>query len=655
MAKRISNRQDFAMEVVDLFCGAGGTSTGVIQAAKALGINIRLTAINHWPTAINSHSLNHPEVFHICEPVENLWPPRVIRRRRLRLLCASCECTFHSIARGGGPCSEQSRSQPWQIIRWATDLNIEDILMENVKEWLHWGPLLTRGIKWKGKYYKKDCPDPRRKGEYFKAFVEGLRNLGYKVEWRLQNAADFGDATNRIRLMLIARKRKPILWPEPTHGPGRKHPYRTARDIINWAMPGQSIFNRKKPLSENTMRRIEAGLRKFGGPAAEPFLLMMRGSSNGHLNNNKSVDEPLDTITTSGKHHYLVEPFLTHTTHHGKRRPHSVKDPLPTITGAHRGEMALVQPFVIGQQSCAAPKSVQTPIPTVAAKGAIALVQPCLVNLKGKSNAADVNKPMPTQTAGARHIGLVEPFLLPHLRSKKGKVSCSAQSVNSPVKTITAKSNGIKLVQPIIVQTDQTGSNGACSQSVDSPLGTIVTKQNRAVVEPFIVQANHGTDPKRRGKDARRTKSIDEPVPTITKIKGLAVVEPFILPKEGVHRGNAPRSVDRPISTVTTNERAALVQPFLVKYYGTGVSKTVDAPLDTVTCKDRFLLIEPKTRRVLAELDIRFRMLQPSELSNAHSFPSHYQFTGTKEDQTAQIGNSVPVELAKAHAKACLK
>ncbi len=543
-------------EAVDLFCGAGGTSTGVLEAAAELGLNLRLTAVNHWDTAINSHSLNHPDVFHICEPVENLWPPRVIKRRRLRLLCASCECTFHSIARGGGPCNEQSRSQPWQIIRWATDLDIEDILMENVKEWRHWGPLLTRALRWRGKYYKKGSPDPRHKGEFFNAFINALRNLGYAVEWRLQNAADFGDATNRVRLILIARKRRPIVWPEATHGPGRAQPYRTARQIIDWSLPGQSIFQRKRPLSPNTMARIEAGLRKFGGAAAEPFILMMRGTSDAHLNNSKSVNEPLDTITTSGKHHYLAEPF------------------------------------VIGQQSCAAPRSVQTPLPTVAQAGAIALVE------------------------------------------------------------------------PVIVQTDQTGGGASgYSRSVNDPIPTVVSKQNLALVEPFIVKANHGKNGHRPEAPGQRVYPVSEPLKTVTARNGYGVCSPCLVNMKGKSKA---ASIDNPIPTQTTKPHQYLVEPvlksspgagcapYLVKYYGTATAVGVDQPLDTVTCKDRFLLIEPQTGNVVAELDIRFRMLQPHELAAAHSFPKQYQLTGTKEDQTAQIGNSVPVKLAKAHALALL-
>lgn len=559
MAKKSQRK----LRAVDLFCGAGGVSTALLQAGKELGIEVELTAVNHWDTAINSHSLNHPSVFHICEPVENLWPPRVVPSRHLDILCASCECTFHSIARGGGPCNEQSRAQPWQIIRWATDLDVKNIFMENVKEFLHWGPLLKTGITWRGKYYKKNCPDPRRKGEYFQSFVATLRGLGYTVEHKLQACDHFGDATSRVRLILIAVKNKTVPWPERTHAPAElvtRHSslktQKVARDIIDWDLKGQSIFNRKRPLAPNTLKRIEAGLRNFGGPAAEPFILMMRGTSEGHLNNSKSVDEPLDTITTSGKHHYLCQPYLVNMK--GTSTAADIDKPMPTATC--KDHLAVAQPIILGQQSCSAPRTVQTPLPTVAGAGAISLIE------------------------------------------------------------------------PIIVQTDQQGGNGHYCSPMDKPIKTVVTKQNMALVQPFLVKANHGTDKKRRGKLDRRCYPVNEPLKTVTARNGYAVCEPVL---------NQQRA--------TSN-----VQPFLVKYYGTGTAVGVNQPLDTVTCKDRFLLVEPQTNKVLAELDILFRMLQPHELAAAHSFPKHYVFTGTKEDQTAQIGNSVPVKTAQAHHRAIL-
>ena len=441
------------MNAVDLFCGAGGTSTGILRAAASLKRRISLVAVNHWRTAINSHSLNQPSVAHICEPVENVHPLDLIKSGRLRLLAASCECRFHSVARGGGPCNEQSRSQPWQIVRWATDIQVDDIMMENVPEFLSWGPLSDKTKK----------PIKSEKGKHYKAFINALLNLGYSVDAKVQNAADFGDPTSRRRLIIMARRgKKEILWPKPTHGEGRPNPHRSARQIIDWSIKGTAHSERKRPLRPNTIRRIMAGIQKMGG---QPFLI---GQQSGATP--RSVNNPVPTIATAGAIS-LIEPFIMHLTHQGKdsSRCHSVEKPLPVITTAKGGEMALVEPFI--------------------------------VKLYGTGKTSNVDKPLPTVTSGGNHLGLCEPFL--------------------------------------------------------------------------------------------------------------------------------------------------------VKYYGTASFVPIDQPLPTVTVRDRFMLIEPCGRK--SEVDFRFRMLQPHELAAAHSFPAEYRFTGTKHDQVKQIGNSVPVELAAAHARSLLE
>jgi DNA (cytosine-5)-methyltransferase 1 len=495
------------IEAVDLFCGAGGTSSGILKAAdERLQRKINLTAVNHWQTAINTHTLNHPRVKHICEPVENIHPLDLVKSGHLHLLAASCECRFHSNARGGGPCNEQSRSQPWQLIRWATDIQVDNILMENVREFMNWGPLNKRTKR----------PLKSKKGAHFKAFINALLNLGYNVDFKVQVAADFGDPTSRPRLMLIASKFKPVKFPEPSHGPGRSQPWRVARECIDFSIVSKSIFKDGKARHcANTLKRIAAGLQKFGGVNAEPFLIILRGSTEGHFPASaRSIDEPMPTVTTSGKHAYLVEPMI----------------------------MTLDRPI-----------------------------------------------------------------------TNRSKV-----------------------------------------RGLDEPVPTITSARRVALVEPFIFAANHGEDTPPRGSIERRVKSLDEPLPTITTQNAFGLCEP-ILVQTDQQGGNGiyARPLSRPLGTIVTKQNTLLVEPFIVKYYST--AKGAEEPLDTVTTRDRFLLIEPKSGRTVAELDIRARLLQPHELAAAHSFPKHYKFTGNKGDQTKQIGNSVPVELACAHAEAALR
>ncbi len=481
------------IRVADLFCGAGGETTGIMQALGEIGGRSDVAAVNHWDIAIETHKRNHPEARSYCMSLEQLDPLEVFGARdRLDLLWASPECTHHSNARGGRPRSDQSRASAWLILKWLSELYVRRVILENVPEFLSWGPLGSDGK-----------PLESRKGESFKAFVHALESLGYTVDWRLLCAADYGDPTTRTRLFVQAvRGRGRIVWPEPTHAetPGLfgRAPWRTAREVIDWTIPGTSIFDRARPLAPATMRRIEAGIRRYWGEWAEPFLVML--------------------------------------THGG--RLHSLDDPLPTVTTAHGGEFALVQPFMVpfyGERQGQDPRThgVGEPVPTIPASGG------------GK-------------------FALIEPFVLP-------------------------------------------------------PLGFYS-----------------------RGGKANRPRSLDEPMQTITTRGGGYVIEPFILHQATPGR---PRGMDEPLPTVTGISGHRIVEPFLVHYYGTGSAHSTRIPLATITAMDRFALVEGQ-----AGLDITLRMLQPSELAAAQGFPAGYDFAGQKRDQVKQIGNAVPVGLARALA-----
>jgi DNA (cytosine-5)-methyltransferase 1 len=197
------------IKAADLFCGAGGTSTGLVDACREMGYEVDLTAVNHWQRAVDTHSANHPTARHFCASLDSLNPRDLFGEGELNILWASPECTHHSIARGGKPVSDQSRATAWCVIRWAEALRPDVILVENVKEFESWGPIGTNGR-----------PMGSRKGEIFRAWVSALESIGYKVGWRVLCAADFGDPTTRRRLFVQAvRGRRKIVWPEPTHGP----------------------------------------------------------------------------------------------------------------------------------------------------------------------------------------------------------------------------------------------------------------------------------------------------------------------------------------------------------------------------------------------------------------------------------------------------
>ena len=428
------------LHIADLFCGAGGTSTGAVEAIEMLGFTSKLTAINHWAVAIATHTANHPDARHLCTGVDDIDPRKLFKEGELDVLWSSPSCVHHSVARGGKPVNDQSRATGWCVIRWAESLRPNVILVENVPEFESWGPIGTDGR-----------PLKTKKGATFLAWVGALESLGYTVDWRVLCAADYGDPTTRRRLFVQAvRGRRSIVWPDKTHAAkahtdlfGTHRAWRTARDhVIDWTMPGASIYDRKRPLSEKTMRRIMAGLEKFGlkpfvvpqqsnpvpkgvdeplgavvaegsGPKLiEPFILTME-----HGGGIRSADRPIPTVTTAkGGAMAVVQPFLVTTTHgnSGKKNAanwnaHDIDKPLGSVTSAQ--EKGLVTPFLLPQQSLGALRPVSEPTPTVATAGAIGLVEPFLIEYYGNGTPNAVTDPLPTVTCTDRHA-LVRPVVV---------------------------------------------------------------------------------------------------------------------------------------------------------------------------------------------------------------------------------------------------
>jgi DNA (cytosine-5)-methyltransferase 1 len=331
-------------------------------------MRVNLTAINHWERAVETHAANHPGAEHLCESVERVDPTKAVPGQRLDLLWASPECTHHSNARGGRPRSDQSRASAWLILKWLSELFVRRVIIENVPEFLSWGPLDSNGK-----------PLQSRKGETFRAFIGALRSLGYEVDWRILTAADYGDPTTRRRLFIQAVKgRKRILWPEITHMESNDNlmgykPWRPAREIIDWSLPGTSIFGRKRPLAEATIRRIAAGIEKYWKEEAKPFLAVLYGT-----NDVRSLERPLPTVTTYASHHALIQPFITNIGQAGaKNRNRSIDEPLTTVVV--KAEHCLIAPFILPNEGFFRgnqPRAIDDPLNTVTSRGAGALVEP---------------------------------------------------------------------------------------------------------------------------------------------------------------------------------------------------------------------------------------------------------------------------------------
>jgi DNA (cytosine-5)-methyltransferase 1 len=378
---------------VDLFSGAGGTSTGLSQACAEAGLRLDLTALNHWDRAIETHAANHPDARHICESLDGIDPRKLFSK--IDLLVASPECVNHSRAKGGKPLDDQSRATPWHVTRWAEALQPTAILVENVPEFARWGPLDARRR-----------PVRSREGETFRAWLAAVKSLGYRVSHQVLNSADYGDPTTRQRLFVLAvRGRSAPPWPAPTHAenPGGElfgrglRRWRPAREVIDWGLKGQSIFTRKRPLKENTLARIEAGLRRFGG---EAFMIPYRGEREGQTPRTHGTADPMPTLTTEPGH-ALLEPFLLTMREGVERRVHSLSDPLDTVTAGGKIH-ALVEPFLMQMSQTGSNGSrmrpASQPMPTVTTADDFAFV----VSYYGTGGPKDPADPLDTVTARDR-------------------------------------------------------------------------------------------------------------------------------------------------------------------------------------------------------------------------------------------------------------
>lgn len=301
---RTSPQQNLWLQplIVDNFAGGGGASTGM---EDALGRPVDI-AINHDPDAIAMHAINHPHTKHYCESVWDINPREVTNGQQVGLAWFSPDCKHFSKAKGGTPVNKNIRALAWVTKRWADTVRPHRIMLENVEEFVGWGPVVN------GK------PCLKRKGRTFNNFVGELREIGYDVEWRNLRASSYGAPTTRNRFFLVARcDDEQIMWPSATHGSpllsnfkqsGLKK-WRTAAEIIDWSIPTKSIFDRSKPLVDNSLRRIATGIPRFVIDDPQPFIVRTGQQGFGGDGMQYSLDQPLTTITTK-QEHYLITPIL---------------------------------------------------------------------------------------------------------------------------------------------------------------------------------------------------------------------------------------------------------------------------------------------------------------------------------------------------------
>lgn len=439
---------------VDLFCGGGGSITGAIDALKSAGMKYEGRGFNHWDLAIKTIQLNHPEIVpdfeRACADVAEIsaapWSVYDDDPTRLDLLWASPSCTHHSRAAGRTPKSDQLRSQPEHLLPFLRLMKCRRMFVENVPELLEWGPVLDQDITYKGKRYKAGQADPRKKGIFFNGWLREVKNSGYHVDMAILNAADYGAATSRKRLIIQAVRKssgEKIIWAEPTHAkdPGlfNYKPWRSASEIIDWSIEGKSIFGRKKPLCENTLRRIEAGIRKYWGELAEPFLIVLRGTSDDALKNTAvPLTSPLPTITAGGQHLSLIQPIWLDLAHTKSAGVDGVIDsPLNTITCTH-GTHAVIQPFISRYNGGDDRNhAIGDPLPVIDCSNRYGVISPIVMDMSHPGDLRDAARCRSTEPIGTittrNNWGAVLPFMMEYYGNG------SSHAVDGPVPVIPTK------------------------------------------------------------------------------------------------------------------------------------------------------------------------------------------------------------------------
>ena len=604
------------LKAADLFCGAGGTSTALIEVAEAFDLACRLTGVNHWPMAIKTHQENHPGAEHLCEDLHGSNPYRLFKEFELDVLWASPSCSTHSAARGGRPIDQdQDRATPWCVMRWLEACKPAFVFVENVPQFTKWGPVDSRGEV-----------IGSREGEIFHAWVHAIEALGYRVDWRILCAADYGDPTTRERFFLQAvRGKRRIVWPLPTHAKDidtsgdmfRKalRPWVAARTIIDWSLPSSSIFNRKKPLVPKTMKRIWAGFRKYALPAilaryggAAAYVMPNFGEREGQTPRTHSLNMPLPSITSHGAG-CLVEggpepagaedAFFLSRHGHDAERSRPLSEPIPTITGSGAGyliapKLGESDAFLVPPRG-AQPSNVDQPLGSVCANDRghrliKAKIQESayLVKLKGTGAANDLGLPLHTVQAGGGHHALVE--------SAVERIGKENDLGNNNTEQNGMEQRG-ELDQGFIVR--QFGQSNA--ESLSGPLSAVVGGPHRWLTESvlmpidtgegarpepgreeaFLVQTSHGDI---GGGTDSRVRGIGDPLPTVCGHRGdwyligaEARLEEATRERIGEQRGQRDEGL-----------------AYLVKYFRTGITKSLDEPVDTVTSKHRFGLVEPE-------------------------------------------------------------
>lgn len=472
--------------IVDNFAGGGGASTG-IELAAGRPVDI---AINHDPDAILLHKTNHPYTEHLQASVWDVDPEEVCHGRPVGLAWFSPDCKHFSKAKGAALVDRNIRGLAWIVLRWAALVRPRVIMLENVEEFQTWGPV------------RKGKPVKAKAGQTFLRWKQQLSALGYKIEHRELVAADYGAPTTRKRFVLVARcDGKPIVWPEQTHAPidskrvkaGKLLPWRSAAEIIDWTVPGYSIFATRqeiwerygvkavRPLADNTMRRVIRGVDKFTIRSGKPFIVECNHGGDGHT---RGVADPVNTVTgkyTGGLCEPIVAPFTFSNT--GGSVGDSASGPVHTIrtAGGQILSAANLIQYHTEQTEAVRASGFGTPIQTVDASNRYGLTTAQLVEYFGNGQPIDVQKPTHTVTSHDR-----EAVVCAHISKYYGGVV--GADISEPLPTVTAIDHNAVTAAHIVEFKGQD-----IGQSADKPLRTITASAGEfADCRAVLVKAEGG-------------------------------------------------------------------------------------------------------------------------------------------------------------------
>jgi len=460
---------------IDLFCGAGGTSTGVTKARLNGKKCAKVVAcVNHDANAIKSHQANHPDTLHFTEDIRTMeLSPLVKHLDKMKskypdayvVLWASLECTNFSKAKGGQPRDADSRTLAEHLFRYIEAINPHYILIENVEEFLCWGDLDANGK-----------PVSKDQGRSYLKWLHNVQNYGYDYDYRILNAADFGAYTSRKRFFgQFAKQGLPLVFPHQTYAKngdegGMFHQYKkwkAVRDVLDLNDEGTSIFTKKKTLCEKTLERIYAGLIKFvagGKKEYEAWILKYNSMNQQNHHNAPSIDEPCPTVAVQNRLGLVKLNFLSKQfSGDPMSKNQSVERPAGAVTCVDHHAFVTAY-FGNGYNS-----SIEEPNPTVTTKERHALV------------SVDLNEPMPDVpldkvTITSKHF----------IDSQYGNGGASSIETASPT-IVNNPKQSIVSAERFLANPYSFKSNGG---TIEKPCCTLIAHMDKAPL--WLVTAEHG-------------------------------------------------------------------------------------------------------------------------------------------------------------------